>query len=153
MSSVLKVSLIVIGLIVFAGIAIYFYLYNKLDGLQETATDKDYEITFNDINDTVFIKASSWGLTGDHIQIQVSSFPMINRSYDSTKNYIFYEPTIYYEQKQDTLIIYTPSLSDVPSTMNTSVKIRQVQINGPEEINKYKEHYKSLGLNRVSVYD
>jgi hypothetical protein len=133
MNKALKVSLIVNGVILLVGIVIYFYLYNKLGGLQDTATDKDYKIAFNDTSDVIFIKASSWGFGGNH--------------------YIFYEPTIYYEQKPDTLKVYTPSLSDVPARKNTNIKIIQVLINGPEEINKYKEYYKSLGLHKVSVYD
>jgi len=89
MNSTVRIILIVIGIIALIGVIFFLFLSNKLEGLQGTSADKDYKILFNNRSDTIFVKASSWGLTGDHIQIQLSAFPMVNRNYDSAKNYIF----------------------------------------------------------------
>jgi hypothetical protein len=151
MSKTFKIKLIIISAIIAMGVALLIYISNKLEGLTETAIDKDYRIVF-DTTHTVFIKASSWGLTGDHIQIQLSTFPIPTRAYDSSKNYIFYEPTIYYQKKKDTLIIFSPSLSDLPSQMDTSIKVIQVEIDDPQEMKRYQENYKSIGLTEVSIY-
>jgi hypothetical protein len=152
MSKTLKTILIIIGVFLAIGMVFFIYVSNKLEGLEDTSVDKDYMIVFDETKDTFFIKASSWGLTGDHIQIQLSSFPIINRAYDSTKNIIFYEPTIYCQQMMDSLIIYSPSISNLPSQMATKIKIKQVEL-GPGDIIRYEQDYKHLGLKKVSVYN
>jgi hypothetical protein len=96
--------------------------------------------------------ASSWGLTGDHVEIVLSSSPVANRASNALSDYIFYEPTVYYKKEKDTLIVYSPSIAVIPDNFNANVRIRQVQVHSNGEMKKYEQIYKEQGLIRVSVY-
>lgn len=145
------IMIIVVGLIVLAS-AVYLFVYNSVDGL-DTSTHKESKVIFPDLKDTVYLMASAWGLTGDHIEIVVSHSPIVNRSSNINSDYIFYEPTIYYKKENDTLVIYSLSLANVPSNFNNRIKIKQVEIEGMEEMKKYEKTYKHMGLIKISIYN
>lgn len=144
------IMIIVVGLIVVAS-AVYLFVYNSVDGL-DTSTHKDSKIVFPVLNDTVYLMASSWGLTGDHIEIVLSHTPIVNRSSNVNPDYFFYDPTIYYKQEYDTLVIYSLTLANVPGNFNTRIKIKQVKLEGREEMKKYEEIHETLGLTKISIY-
>jgi hypothetical protein len=122
-----------------------------MDGL-DASEQKDSKVVFDNLNDTVYVMASSWGLTGDHIEIVLSSLPIANRASNAASDYIFYEPTIYYKKEEDTLIVYSPSIAVIPDSFNSKVKIKQVQVGSNEEMRKYEQTCNEQGLTRVSVY-
>jgi hypothetical protein len=94
----------------------------------DTSVHKDSKVIFKNLDDTVYVMASSWGLTGDHIEIVVSSLPIANRGSSAASDYIFYEPTIYYKKEGDTLVVYSPSIAVIPDNFKSSVNITQVQV-------------------------
>lgn len=105
------------------------------------------------MKDTVHVIASQWGLTGDHIEIVLSNSPIAGRVSNKSSDYIFYEPTIFHKQENDTLFVYSLSLANVPGNFNTRIKIKQVKIEDTEEMKKYETTYGKLGLTKVSIYD
>lgn len=151
MTKRLKLIIIIGTVLVLAAVALFWFTYNAMDGL-DTSVHKDSKVIFDNLNDTVYVMASSWGLTGDHIEIVVSSLPIANRGSRAVSDYIFYEPTIYYKKEGDTLVVYSQSIAVVPDNFNSSVKIRQVQVRDNEEMKNYEQTYKAQGLTRVSVY-
>lgn len=145
------IIIIVVGLVVIAS-AVYLFVYQAVDGL-DSSTHKGSEIIFPHLKDTVYLMSSAWGLTGDHIEIVISNSSIAGRASNKSSDFIFYEPTIYYKQENDSLVIYSLSLANVPGNFNTRIKIKQVKIEDTEEMKKYEQDYGKLGLTRVSVYD
>jgi hypothetical protein len=149
----MKIVAIIGAVIVVIITALYFFFYKSVSGVGDSA-HKEYKIDFPDLKETIYAEASMWGLTGDHMQILISrSTPTTGRKYDSTVDYVFYEPTIYYKQETDTLTIYSASPSNVPKKFDSSVRVKQVQINGYDEAKKYEKNYEVLGLKKITVYD
>jgi hypothetical protein len=148
-----RVTLIItIGAVFILAAGVFFcFTYNALDGL-DTSVHKESKVVFDNLNDTVYVMASSWGLTGDHVEIVLSSSPVANRASNALSDYIFYEPTVYYKKEKDTLIVYSPSIAVIPDNFNANVRIRQVQVHSNGEMKKYEQIYKEQGLIRVSVY-
>ena len=151
MTKRLKLIIIIGTVLVLIAVALFWFTYNAMDGL-DTSVNKDSKVVFDNLNDTVYVMASSWGLTGDHIEIVVSSLPIVDRASNAASDYIFYEPTVYYRKEKDTLVVYSPSLAILPDNFNSKVKIKQMQVRSNEEMKKYEQTYKEQGLTRVSVY-
>jgi hypothetical protein len=115
------------------------------------ATHKNYKIEFG--RDTLYVKASMWGLAGGHIQIVFSPYPFESKNFDSSVCFKYFEPTVYYKKNGDTLELYPTMKSDVPGKLNSNIKIKQTIINKLKDIHRYKEKYEAYGLEKISVYE
>lgn len=115
------------------------------------AMHKDYKIEFE--SDTIYVKASMWGLTGNHIQIVFSPYSLESKSYDRSLCFTFFEPTIYYRKNRDTLELYPTIKADIPKGFLPHIIIKQIVINKLDDINRYKLKYREYGLEKISVYE
>lgn len=149
----MKVVAIAVFTVVLIIIALYFFFYKSVSGVGDSV-HKEYKIDFPDLKETIYVEASMWGLTGDHMRILLSgSAPIAGGKYDSVIDYVFYEPIVYYKQEADTLIVYSASPSTVPEKFNSRVVVKQVQIKGYDEANNYEKNHEILGLKKITVYD
>ncbi len=115
------------------------------------ASEKEYVIALQ--TDTIYAKASMWGLTGDHFRIYLSAIPLISNQIDSNSTIISYEPIIYFKQNQDTLDLFPTMKVYIPNEFSKKVVVRQFVIENLDQIKMYKEKYKELGLSKISVYE
>lgn len=149
-----KLSKVIIGVLIVAvivAISIYLFVYDSVDGLQSSIR-KESIVVFAESQDTIYIQAANWGLTGDHIQIVISGQSMNGRGLNTATDYVYYEPTIFYKKDKDTIITYSLSKAIEPSNFGPDINVRQVILKGTEEMKNYEQSYLSLGLVKVSVY-
>ena len=150
MNTRMKIIIVIIAVLVV--MVVYLLSYKSVSHIGGSS-HREYKISFPN-NKAIYIEASMWGLTGDHIQILLSGSPIIVKNqYDSTMDYIFFEPTIYYKQQGDTLIVYSPSLSKVPEKFNSKLVVKQLIISGYDDVKKFNNEYIGLGLKKISVYN
>ena len=150
MNTRIKIIIVISTILV---VVIVYLLSSKSKSHFGDSSHREYKIAFPN-NKAIYVEASMWGLTGDHIQILLSDSPIkVKNQYDSTMDYIFFEPTIYYKQQGDTLIVYSPSLSKVPKNFNSEFVVKQLKISGYDNAMKFKKEYISQGLKKISVYD
>jgi hypothetical protein len=152
MSKLSKIFIIIIvGLIIIAS-AVFLFVYNAVDGL-DTSMHKENKVVFPNLNDTIYVMASSWGLTGDHIEIVVSHSSVVNRSSSIDSDYIFYEPTIYFKRDNDTLIFYSLTLANIPRNFDSRINIKQIKVEDIEQMKRYEQTHENLELTEVTVYN
>lgn len=125
------------------------YLMTSCSDISKSIS-KDYLIPFKE--DTIYVKARAWGLTGDHVRVVFSPISFESTGFDSSKCIIYYEPTIYYRQNGDSLMLISTTSANIPNSFG-SIKIKENLIKELKEIKQYKDTYKSYGLNRISIYD
>lgn len=115
-----------------------------------------YEITFENLNETIYIRARSWGLAGNHQEIIVASSPITNRpgEYFLNKQFVFLDSTELYYKKQspDVLLIYVDEAANIPQEFSARIKIEVHQFKTYAEIKDYADHYEDYGFTKVSVY-
>lgn len=115
------------------------------------ATHKSFKIKSK--NNIVYVKASMWGLTGDHIEIIFSPYPFESEKFDSSTCIKYFEPTVYYKTEGDTLVLYPTMKGYKPPVFISNLKIKEVVINNLNDIQEYKAKYKEFGLGKISVYE
>jgi hypothetical protein len=102
------------------------------------------------LNEDLFIKKISWGLTYDHSVIILSSFPKNTIEPDSTSEYVFLSSEIFYRLTNDSLLIFTSLKSKKPLNFNSNIKIIQYELKNVEIMNlRGNNNYKKRGLKMV----
>ena len=112
-------------------------------------------VDFPEINQKIAIEARTWGLAGNHEVISISLFeePGIP---DSSLIQTFYTSELYYRKKgTDTLSVYAMSSSYKDDFLHTigNVILEVHPINNDADEPDYRNHFKELGLNRITIYD
>jgi hypothetical protein len=98
------IILILISILIF----ISSYGCNKSNG---TTITNQHFVVFEELKDTIFIKSKTWGLLGNHNETYITSYPKKDFQYDSIRDLRFVsERTIFFEKKQDSLLIYLEQL-------------------------------------------
>src|SRR6478735_2484470 len=90
----------------------------------------------NDRGDSLFLKTAYWGVTGNsRIFLITTKSDRINdiSDFDSTMDFVYqgYYP-IYIKQKADSIIVYTFKVLPYPQKINTTFKIKQIEINNSQ---------------------
>lgn len=136
---------------------VYWVLYDSFDSTNLDAIENNYKLEFNEINESIYIQARVWGLTGDHMEIIVSSSPIKRGGKDdNVENYLFYGPEIYFrKQGVDTLFVFAESASigTKPTSFNSQIEVVVKELDSFDESQDYSKNYLKLGLSRASVYD
>ena len=116
---------------------------------------KDYVIDFKELDDKIYISARSWGISGNHQEIILSSSPISSkhRGYSKQKNYIFYTSEIYYKKTAgNELIVYVSnSLVSKPKKFSSPIHIVLKDIGTSDELKNYERNYKKYGLEKISI--
>ncbi|MGD9492526.1 MAG: hypothetical protein AB7V36_04165 [Bacteroidales bacterium] len=100
----------------------------------------------------IYIKASAWGLAGNHEEIVFSDTSMSSRN--SKKSFVFYTDEIFYKiDNKSKLIIYAPQSSYIkPVKSLNGIEIEIVDLTNAKEISKFSRNYKQYNLERISIY-
>lgn len=119
---------------------------------EEFISTKEKTILINLGNDSnpLFLRASAWGIAGNHEQIVLSQSNnnLPNKAYD----YIFYTSEIFYKVENDNTVIVYAVESSISEPVN---KIPNITIKGlktANEIQDYSNNYQKYGLERISIY-
>jgi hypothetical protein len=110
----------------------------------------DVVISYETIDETIFINKSSWGVSANHNEIHVSSSGL------GDEKIIIYSTELYYKKiGQDSLIIFAND-SSIPKSiprLNTFVKIGIKGIQSNKKYENIEFDWKDYGFEKVSVYD
>lgn len=156
MSKATKVIISILLTILVIGAVIYFLFRKGVGEFDVPSSGNKYVINFNELNENVYFYAESWGVSGNHEEIILSTEPINeNREYSKDKDFIFYTSDVYYKKKGvDTLIVYagSSSIGPYPKDLKTSIKIIQQELKNYDEVRDYDNNYKKYGLSKVTVY-
>jgi len=139
----------IIIVFIIIGLCLIWFIYGKsrLDHQPEIFVDK---IHSNYLNEDLFIKKVSWGLTYDHSIIILSSSPNNTIYPDSTSEYVFLGSEIFYRLTNDSLLIFTSLKAKTPLAFSSNIKILQYEIKNFEVMNLREDNnYKKKGLKMI----
>jgi hypothetical protein len=153
MIKIVLLALAIVGVIM---IALYFFMLKAFDNNRDEIISEQ-TVIFEEINDSIYIRARAWGVSGNHNEIIISLDPIERegRQAEKEKDYIFYATEIYYKKQGiDTLLIYADgsSIGKKPAVFTERIKIVPVKIKTADEAMKYEKNYKKYGLTKVSAY-
>ena len=155
MSKSVKIVLLVLVGLGITVVGIYLFVLKSVDVDMEPHVSNQ-TIDFEELGEKVYIRAKSWGFTGDHTEILVSTSPINNPhlEYEKDKQFTFLSsPELYYQKKGvDSLFLYVYHKSEVPKNLTTQINIQQIELRNAKEIADYERNYKEYGLSKVSVY-
>ena len=144
---VMKKLLITASLILALFVTVwFFFIKNAVPDIKPVY--KKVEITSNRINESIFLKRKSWGITSDNETTIISKSSQKEFEPDSTTDFVFKGlSTFFYKQIQDTLWIYVPKKGDIPPKIETKFNIIQIELSNPEIMNLLeKDNYKKNGF-------
>jgi hypothetical protein len=106
------------------------------------------EISSNLINESIFLKRKSWGITSDNEITIISKSPSKEFEPDSTTDFVFNGvSTFLYKQVQDSLFIYVQKKIVSPPKIETKFQIIQIELSNSEIMNLLEnDNYKKNGL-------
>jgi len=146
----MKKILIIIGVVVIVSLLVFgLIFYNGFSEKHEPAISIK-EVHSNTLNESIYLKKISWGLTYDHEIVVVSMSSDKKTEPDSTKEFIFLSSEIFYKVSNDSLYIYTASKVKEPINFNSKFKIEQVELSNPEMMDlRGYDNYKKQGLKMI----
>ena len=113
-------------------------------------------VVFKELNESVYIRAIAWGISGNHNEVIISSEPIKPEGRPSEeKDYIFYTTEIYYKKQGiDTLFVYADgsSIGKEPTIFTKKIKIVPIKISTADEAVDYEKNYKEYGLIKITAY-
>jgi hypothetical protein len=152
----IKIMVIVLLSLGLIAVILYWWFTKSVGGVNVPSTTNEYVIAFEELNSKLYIRAKSWGMSGNHKEILLSSFPLEeNKQCSKDECFVFYASEIYYKKEgTDTLLIYAgaSAISEAPKNFSTPIKIKQIELKNYDEVKDYEINYKKYGLSKVSVY-
>lgn len=152
-----RVKIILLALVV-AGVILtvfYFFVLKAVDNNMDALISKQ-TVVFKELNESVYIRAIAWGISGNHNEVIISSEPIKPEGRPSEeKDYIFYTTEIYYKKQGiDTLLVYADgsSIGKEPTIFIKKIKIVPIKISTADEAVDYEKNYKEYGLIKISAY-
>src|SRR5690554_6196511 len=130
MNQRIKVTLIVVVVLLFLAGAVYWFVFKSVDVDMKPLVESK-EVVFDDLNETLFLRAMAWGVAGSNNEIIISESPInpIDRKSEKGSDYIFYTTELYYKkQGNDTLLVYVEASSIGKDPENYTGKIKIVPI-------------------------
>lgn len=116
----------------------------------------DYVIDFEELDAKIFIRAKTWGVSGNHEEIVFSSAPFQEDNQCSkVECFIFYTSEIFYKKKgTDTLLVFAgaSAISEKPNNFSSPIKIVVNELKNYDEVKDYEMNYKKYELSKVDVH-
>lgn len=137
---------------------LFLYYLNEV-GKQRFAEplETNYTISFEGTNDTLYINAKAWGITGNHEMITLSTTkPTDNRGIYNQKGrlYDFHTTDLFYKKaEENTLTIYVSEHSIDSIAKNTSDISVIIEPVSTEKLEDLRENYMDYGLGMISIYE
>lgn len=121
----------------------YFLILSALFGCRNhnNETFKTTEIKSSSVEGMLFLKTMNWGLTGDSQITIISTTDKIDFNKKESDDYYIFEglEPFLYKQSNDSLILYTQKVVNVPKNLKTNWKIIQVTVDNPTLLDLKKE--------------
>ena len=141
----MKKLIIIIVTILVLGLVVGLIVYNSFPEYKPKYIVK--EIHSNTLNESIYLKKKSWGITYDHEIVVVSTLYDEKSVPDTTNDYIFLDPEIFYKVNHDTLYVYTMSKAKEPNNFNSKIKVNQIELSNTEKMDLIgNDNYKKQGL-------
>ncbi len=120
------------------------FIVDRIPDLGPTYVIK--EINFPGNNSKLYLKSKYWGITDDHVIIQLSTDN--SSSVDSLHNYVYKgESFLFYKTSRDSLFLYVYKKAINPPQFNTKIKIAQIELPNTEMMDLFsKDGFKKKGL-------
>lgn len=146
----------IITILVLLSGLVYWFFFRSIGDIEIPGTLNEANVSFSELNETVYIRAKAWGLGGNHEEIIFSTSP-IDKERRAVKgeDFIFYTPEVYYKKQGiDSLVVYAESSSIAKPSENqgSKVKIVLVALKNYNEVKEYEKNYLKYGLNKISIY-
>ncbi len=156
MSKGLKTVVIVAIAFLLLLFVVFWFVFKGVD-VDMKPLIKMEEIVFKDLGERVYLRAMSWGITGNHNEIVISMKPIkpIDRKSEKGRDFIFYTTEVYYKkQGKDTLFVYSESSSigKEPKNYRGRIKIIIKRLKTYDDSKKYERNYEKYGLKKISSY-
>jgi len=153
---IIKVIVASLGVMLLSIVFIFAYIFSSLSEGLSGPPPNEYAIHFEEVGETMYVRARAWGLAGNHQEIVIANFPITNFEYDRERVVVYLASTELYYKKvgRDTLEIQVDSPADLPRGFSSKVKIKQVRLDfaTQNEARVYADNYKENGFSKVSVY-
>jgi hypothetical protein len=144
----MKRALAIIGIFLFLIITAFgLFIYIDLEELEPDVVVK--EVYSKVLNESIYLKKTSWGITGDHVIVTLSKSPEKNIEPDSSKEYVFLDYEIFYKVSNDSIFFYTMLKAKEPKHFYTRFIVRQIEITTSQKSDLYKT-YKQQGLECIT---
>jgi len=149
-----KILFIVFILIV---LLFFVYIYNEMKDVDQALKPiiNNYSIYFPSLKENLHIRTSIGGLLGNNYNVIISTEDAQLESwvYKDSRDLKYKCEDIYYKINEDTLILYTESIIDIPPYFNTKIKLVQKKLTSNKESRLVRLNYIKEGLTKISVYD
>ncbi len=142
-------SRVIIATVVGIVVTVVFFIYfDKRTTNAFSPTIIKETITSEKLDEVLYLKGKTWGVTDDKQIIVLSKSEDNNFDVSPSDEYIFKGVSaLFYEVQGDTLRIYLDEMSPVPGNFKTGFKIEQHQLENPELMQLYKT-YKQKGIRK-----
>lgn len=143
-----KILLIVFFTSVVIGGFILLIFISLLPDLQSSSYTKD-ELFFADCRDTLYFKKI---IEGNEEIAVISTSPSLKFDPDSSSMFVYdvSSSPLLYKQTPNSLIIYTRTLSEIPPSFISRVKVSQIELSNPEMMDLIHNNvYMKMGLKKV----
>lgn len=123
-----------------------------------SAEDKPNEamIHFPEIGETVYIRARTWGLAGNHQEIIIATSPIDNAhlEYFRDRQIIYLDSTELYYRKvgANLLEIRADVVEAVPLGFSSRIKVEQTIFPSNEAAKQFATNFEKDGYSKISVY-
>lgn len=154
---IIKVFAASVGLLLLVILVVFAYIFSSLHSALSSwnPPPNEYVIYFEEVGETLYIRASTWGLAGNHQEIIIANSPNNNThvEYYKDRQIVYLDNTELYYKKvgSDTLEIYVGMPAEIPKGFTSKVKVKQFKLDF-DEARRCADHYKEYGLSKVSVY-
>ena len=150
----IRVILIVVAMLGVICVGVYILLKKSVDEIGKPLNYSEV-IRFDPIQQSIYVQARIWGMTGDHELIVICSNPIVSmHEIDPTHCYQFHGREIYYKKiYPDSLEIYSDDSGSENDLIHSfdSIKVKMIRLKNYDEIMDYRNNYRSYGLNRVGA--
>lgn len=130
---------ILLGLILV--IVVFIFLENKPISDSFTKEYNIQEVEIEALNESIFLKQATWGVSSDSKITAISSSPKENIDYESENDFIYRSgATLFFKVEGDTLYVLAMELAVKPILFKSDVVIYQEKIENREFNQLIKNH-------------
>ena len=150
-----KIIIIISAILVIIALTLLIIKFSREKTM--SANVKTETIDFSNEND-IYVRAMAWGLAGNHNVIALSDKPFYpeKRKVIHGEDIVFYTTELYYKKINDTCLSVAVSNSSLhdgnPDKLN-GIRINFHYLKSYDDILKFDKEYKTLGYNKICIYD
>lgn len=151
----IKVMSLVLVLITIISVFIYLLFRKSIDEINVPSTVNQQIVNFEELKTKLYLRAKTWGVSGDHEEIVLSSSPIKEgKQFLKDESFVFYTSDVYYKKQGiDTLFIYASEsgMGEIPVKFRSKIKVVLMGLKNNNEEKDYNKNYKKYGLSKIST--